>query len=281
MSPTSNRRQVPPMHYLRKPGGQSPYDQPPLDPAPPATPVAAPSGFCKHTLTARYQWAVNNAGKWRERYTAALSPLAPQYALYGRTAARLGVLLSPPAPEVQIPEADRQFHARLLHTLLLHALRPVWLTAAVQHACGKQGNHLGRPQLWQFPGGKVDHSSRITIRPTMFHTTHQRLTLSASSRLLDVVETALRRLRARAKAPRQCSHARVRLAPRMVGRTSAGRCLRGPLCRPRSRCSFLTTLLWTGGHRTMCSCPTGEGRGAPPASMCLLTCSPPPPQLVE
>ena len=51
----------------------------------------------------------------------------------------LGVSLSPPMTEVQIPEADRQFH-----TCLLRALRAVWLTAAVKHARDKQSNQLGR-----------------------------------------------------------------------------------------------------------------------------------------
>ena len=48
------------------------------------------------------------------------------------------MLLSPPVTEAQMPEADHQFRARLLR-----ALRPVWPTAAVEHARDKKGNHLG------------------------------------------------------------------------------------------------------------------------------------------
>ena len=66
-----------------------PYHQPPSDPAPPAALVATPSGFRKRSPAARYRRAVNNAGRWWERRVAALSPMAPQCALYGHTEAWL------------------------------------------------------------------------------------------------------------------------------------------------------------------------------------------------
>ena len=154
----------------------SPYVRPAPNSAPPAASDAAPSGFRKRSRAARYRRAVNNAGKWWECRAAALSPMALRYALYGRTEAWLGVSVSLPVTEEQVPEADRHFHARLLR-----ALCPVWPTASVEHARDKKGAHLGRRQLWLPPGGRADRSTRITISPTMFHTAHQRFTLSAGA----------------------------------------------------------------------------------------------------
>ena len=77
-----------PAQYLPLPAkaqGPSPYDQPHSDPAPPAVYVATPSSFRKRFLAARYRWAVSNARKRWEHRAAALSLLAPQYAMYGRT----------------------------------------------------------------------------------------------------------------------------------------------------------------------------------------------------
>ena len=44
--------------------------------------------------------------------------------------------LGPPVTEAQIPEANRQFDARLVRAL-------VWPTASVKHARDKKGKHLG------------------------------------------------------------------------------------------------------------------------------------------
>ena len=67
----------------------------------------------------------------------------------------------------------------------------MWSTAAIEHACDRQGNHLGRRHIWLLPGGWADRTTLITIPPTMFHTANRRFTLSASSGLLDVVQAAL------------------------------------------------------------------------------------------
>ena len=49
----------------------------------------------RQASTSAHWRRINNAEKWREHRAAALSPLAPQYALYGRMEAKPGVSLSP------------------------------------------------------------------------------------------------------------------------------------------------------------------------------------------
>ena len=230
--PPSSRHQAPPTKSSPLPAearGPSPYDQPPLDPAPPAAPVATPSGFCKRSPAARCRRAVNNAGKWWERSAAALSPLAPQYAPYGRIVAWLGVSLSPPVTEAQIREADRQFHAGLLR-----ALRPVWPTAAVEHARDKTGNHPSLRQFWLLPGGRAAPLALASPPPCFTALTGG----SPSPCPLGSwmwCRPPCGRLKARATAPpgpHRRSPAPVSPAPHMVGQPNRGLQLETPLVPP-------------------------------------------------